>query len=97
MTPPTPQNQAAASLAGLGAPAPWAPLTASGRQIVDATGRIALLIIPTGNAARDHELAAAVAKAINAAAGADDAAPCHEAVSAQTTHVLRRVGAVTAE
>ncbi|MGY2052925.1 hypothetical protein [Methylobacterium sp. JK268] len=92
------QAAAAATLARLDAPTPWWPLTASGRQIVDALGRPRLLVLPTAaaNPGEDHALALAVCRLINEAAGEPDPPaeaplnPDHlEAVSAEGARFRR--------
>lgn len=73
------QAEAGKYLAQLGARTPWAPLNSNDRNVVDATGRIVLHVIPTGDPAADHDLACAIAAAINVACGANDTALRHEA------------------
>lgn len=86
------QATANAYLAQLGARAPFATLTRSGRDVIDADGRIVFHVIPTGNARTDHDLAWALAAIVNAACGADDSALRHdEAVHESTAAFLRRV------
>lgn len=92
------QAATAAVLGALGAPAPFWPLTSSGRQICDAQGRPLLFVIPDGD--RDAAaLARTVSRLLNEACGvpeADAAAPLDpdhlDAVREETMRAGRQMG-----
>ncbi|AWN47191.1 hypothetical protein DK419_13405 [Methylobacterium terrae] len=92
------QAATAAVLMALGAPAPFWPLTTSGRQICDAQGRPFLFAIPSDD--RDAvELARVVSRLLNEACGVPEAGvaapldPDHlDAVREETERAGRQMG-----
>ncbi|ACL58983.1 hypothetical protein [Methylobacterium nodulans] len=104
MSPSEPQQLFVDLLHALGCPAPWRVVECSGRMIVDAEGKPCASAMPVASVAIVHERAELICSAVNAMAGVLPAGamapldPAHlDALSAETAHFLRRVGAAVGE